>query len=217
MCVIINRKILHDKKDFTSMMSKTHLTVGLAVSLAIVQPDSLSDCLNAVIAGTVGGILPDNDILDNKNTLSAFSGQFFAGGVTILALILDKYYDLGLCRSVTENGRTAALGGILFGILWLRGVFSGHRTFTHSFAALFLYTLSLGWLCPPLTLPFCGAYASHLCLDFLNKKGLPLFYPFRKSFCLHLCYADGIINKLLLYVGILTSVFLLTLAILNSL
>ncbi len=199
------------------MMSKTHLAVGLAVSLAIVRPDSLSDCLTAGIAGCVGGILPDCDILDNKNSLSAFSGQFFAGGVTLLALICDKYLDLGLCRAVTENGGDAIFGGILFALLWLVGVFSGHRTFTHSLLAMLLYTFALGRLCPPLTLPFCGAYASHLLLDLLNKKGLPLFYPWKWGICFYLCYADGIVNKLLLSVGVLASVFLLTCGILRRL
>ncbi len=198
------------------MMSKTHLAVGLAVSLAIVSPDTVSECLTAVVAGCVGGILPDCDILDNKNSLSAYSGQFFAGGVALLALIFDNYFDLGLCRAVTENGYYALVGGILFVLLWLRGVFSGHRTFTHSLFAMVWYTFALSWLCPPLTIPFGGAYASHLLLDLPNKKGLPLFYPWKWGVCFRLCYADGIVNKLLLSAGILASVFLLTCGILKS-
>lgn len=197
------------------MMSKTHLAVGLAVSLAIVRPDSLSDFLTAGIAGCVGGILPDCDILDNKKSLSTYSGQFFVGGLTLLALIFDKYFNLGLCRAALENGRYAMFGGIFFAILWLVGVFSSHRTFTHSLLAMALYTFALHNLCPPLTFPFCGAYASHLLLDLLNRKGIPLFYPWKWGICFYLCYADGIVNKLLMYAGVLASVFLLTCGILK--
>lgn len=198
------------------MMGKTHFAVGLAVSLIIVQPDSFQECLTAVIGGTVGGVLADNDILDNDHRLDTFSVQFFAAAVTVIALVIDSVGGFGIWQSITENQSDATTGGIVFAALWLFGVLSKHRTFTHSLTALLFYTLAVGMIYPPLTAGFAAAYLSHLLLDLTNKKKLPLLYPLNFGICFKLFYADGLANKLFMSIGFAVSGVLLMLGILAS-
>ena len=54
------------EEEMFGMMSKTHFAVGLATSLAIIQPKTFNECAVAVIGGTVGGVLADNDIESKK-------------------------------------------------------------------------------------------------------------------------------------------------------
>ena len=198
------------------MMGKTHFAVGLAVSLAVVSPTALPDCLTAVIGGCVGGVLADCDILDNDHRLASFSVQFVAAGVTALILTLDGFLNLGMVGAMMERQKAATAGMIAFAVLWLLGVFSGHRTFTHSLPALLLYTFAVYVIHPPLTLGFAAGYLSHLLLDLLNRKNLPLMYPLKTGFSFKLFYADGIANRLFFFAGTIVSAYLLTQGILSG-
>lgn len=198
------------------MMGKTHFAVGLAASLAVVSPATLPDCLTAVIGGCVGGVLADNDILDNDHRLASFSVQFVAAGVTALALTLDGFLNLGIVGSMMERQTAATAGMIAFAVLWLLGVFSAHRTFTHSLPALLLYTFTVYVIHPPLTVGFAAAYLSHLLIDLLNRKNLPLMYPLKSGFCFKMFYADGLANRLFFFIGSVVSAYLLTKGILSG-
>jgi len=198
------------------MMGKTHFAVGLAASLAAVSPVTLPDCLTAVIGGCVGGVLADCDILDNDHKLASFSVQLVAAGVTALAFTLDGVLNLGIVQSMTQRRTMATAGMIAFAVLWLLGVFSGHRTFTHSVPAFLLYTFAVYVIHPPLTVGFAAGYLSHLLLDLTNRKNLPLLYPLKSGFCLKLFYADGFANRLFFFAGTVVSAYLLTKGILSG-
>jgi inner membrane protein len=188
------------------MMGKTHFTVGLATALAVLQPKTLSECLTAVIAGSLGGVTADNDTLLES---SALAGQITSLRTVLLVLLLDYLLGSGMCAYIMENEGTAASGLIAFLILWVIGYFSAHRTFTHSFLAMVLYSLSMGLIYPPLALGFMAAYLSHLFLDLLNKKKLPLLYPIKCGVSLNLCYANRAANAFFLYLGYIVSAVLL--------
>jgi inner membrane protein len=57
----------------------------------------------------------------------------------------------------------------------------GHRTITHSIAAL-ISVSSPGILGPSIVLPLFVGYGSHLILDMLTPSGVPLLYPSIKEF-----------------------------------
>ena len=60
----------------------------------------------------------------------------------------------------------------------------GHRTITHTLAALFLLTAIVAATTKEhYGTIFFLAYASHLVLDMLTIQGVPLFYPFAKNPC----------------------------------
>lgn len=62
----------------------------------------------------------------------------------------------------------------------------GHRTLFHSPVFYFILHCLLLLFLPSFFLPYTSAFtlgiASHLALDMLNKKGIPLFYPYPKRF-----------------------------------
>ncbi|MCD8181027.1 MAG: metal-dependent hydrolase [Firmicutes bacterium] len=68
----------------------------------------------------------------------------------------------------------------------------GHRTLFHSpllYAVIFLLTFKLN-LC--LALAFALGAVSHLLLDMLNQKGIPLLYPWKKTVHIASFSSDGI-------------------------
>ena len=198
------------------MMSKTHFAVGLATSLAIIQPKTFNECAVAVIGGTVGGVLADNDILDNDYQADALIGQLLALGSAVLALVLDFFLGFGICESIIAKPMLPIIGGICFVVLYIVGFCSDHRTFTHSFLAMILYTIAAALIYTPLAIALGAAYLSHLLLDILNKKKVPILYPLEFGICFKMCYANKTANKVFMYVGFAISGLLLIIGIVTS-
>ena len=192
------------------MMGRTHFAIGLATSLAVMQPKSVGECMAAVFAGALGGVTADNDTLNQSNSLK---GQLLALKTALGALLIDYFFKLGICESIMANPKKALVGLIAFLVLWFIGFFSDHRTFTHSFLAMILYSLAIGLIYEPFTLGFMVAYLSHLALDILNRKKMPLLYPLDLGICLKLCYSDGKVDTFLMYVGYITTAVFLTIGL----
>lgn len=195
------------------MMGRTHFAIGLATSLAVMQPKSIGECMTAIFAGALGGVTADNDTLNQSNSLSA---QLLALKTALGILLIDYFFKLGICESIMANQTTALIGLIAFLVLWFIGFFSDHRTFTHSFLAMILYSLAIGLIYEPFTLGFMVAYLSHLALDILNRKKMPLLYPLDFGVCLKLCYADSKFDNFLMYVGYIATAVLLTIGLVAS-
>lgn len=195
------------------MMSKTHYAVGLATSLAVIQPKTINECLIAVIAGTIGGVLADIDILDNDYQADALIGQLLAAGTTAFAIVLDYLFKLGICQAIASHPILSIIGGVGYGVLWVIGFFSDHRTFTHSLTALALFSFAVWLIYLPALLGFAVAYFSHLILDILNKKKVPILYPLEFGICLKVCYANKTANKFFMYLGFAVSGILLIICI----
>ena len=195
------------------MMGRTHFAIGLATSLAVMQPKSVGECMAAVFAGALGGVTADNDTLNQSNSLK---GQLLALKTALGALLIDYFFKLGICESIMANPKKALVGLIAFLVLWFIGFFSDHRTFTHSFLAMILYSLAIGLIYEPFTLGFMVAYLSHLALDILNRKKMPLLYPLDLGICLKLCYSDGKVDTFLMYVGYITTAVFLTIGLVSG-
>lgn len=144
------------------------------------------------------------------------TGQLLALGITAITLGLDFFGKIGICNAVIENPILAIIGIAAFIIVYIVGMSSNHRTFTHSFLALFLYTVAVYLIYKPFSVPLAVAYFSHLVLDVLNKKKIPLFYPLKFGICLKLCYANKKANKVLMYVGFCIAAVLLVVGALTS-
>lgn len=192
------------------MMSKTHFAMGLATSLAVVQPKTYDECLVAVIGGAMGGVLADCDILDNDYKSDALIGQLLAAGTTIISLLIDYFFRLGIVQSILDNKILSIIGFIIFCILYIVGVCSNHRTFTHSLMALVLFGIAVALINVPIAIGFIVSYVSHLILDVLNKKKVPVLYPLKWGVCLKLFYANKTANKVFMYIGFFMSALLLS-------
>ena len=192
-------------------MSKTHITVGIAASLAICVPMTADTVLTALAGGAVGGIICDIECRSTPKMRDALQGRIIAAGIVVLALIADWMLNAGVLSSImAQNKISLIVGTIILLAVCILGRASDHRTFTHSF--LFVLLIFVGVLCisPKLSMPVLAGSLSHLIIDTLNKKPVPWLYPIRKKgFCLKLCYASGVGNSILMWVGLAASISLL--------
>ena len=112
-----------------------------------------------------------------------------------------------MCQYVIDNW-SVRIWGSLIGILLLLifGLYSKHRTFTHSFLALALFSGLVYLFCRPAAIPFAIGYVSHLVADIFNFAGLRLFYPFKWRPCLEVCRSDKIVNSVLFWTSLVIDV-----------
>ena len=198
------------KKGCDFMMSTTHLMVGLGSALIATLPDEPKLCCIATIGGLLGGIIPDNDILDNDYTGDAILGQILAGSITAGILFFDKILEIGICNELFSRSLINLIFGlVLFIALYVLGYFQKHRKFTHSFFAMILYSFAIFCIYPPFAKPFMIGYLSHIIIDLFNKKKVQIFSPFKYGICFGLCYANKLGNKILMYCGLVVSGILL--------
>lgn len=199
------------------MMSKAHLAVGVGSALTIMLPTEAKLCCTAVIGGLLGGIVPDNDILDNDYTGDAIFGQVIAFGTTAGIMLLDKLLNIGLCNEIFSRNVINIIFGLLTFIgLYVFGFFQEHRKFTHSFLAMMIYSFAVLCIYPPFVKPFFIGYLSHILIDLLNKKKVQIFWPFKTGVCFGICYANKLGNKVLMWSGLLVSSMLLLYGIVCS-
>lgn len=192
------------------MMGKTHLTVGIAAALTALQPRTAAGCFAAVLGGAIGGVICDIDTLRNEGSNDSIAVQLSALAIGASVLAADWYLNTGILRYVLTLGENRLLyGALALFTLWVIGFFSNHRGFTHSIAAGALFSQAVWMLCPPVVMPFASAYASHIVLDLLNKKGVRLLYPMKGGVYCDLFYSDRTANDLLFSFGIIVSAFLI--------
>ena len=190
------------------MLGKTHLAIGMAAALALIRPDTPAECFTALISGAVGGVLADMDTIRTDRRKGATQVHTFAAVMTAALLMLDSVLDTGLCAEIAQqNFNTIVAGTILFALLWVFGLCSDHRSFSHSLCAVCLFTWAVNMICPQMSRAFLTAYASHLVLDLLNKRSLKLFYPLDNGICFGVFYSNRKANKIFLYAGCLISAF----------
>lgn len=186
------------------MMSKTHLAVGMATSMMLMQPKTKSEFVVSIIGGAVGGIMSDIDVkVDKRNqyaqkaSMDAVYGQIIAAMLTIVMIVCDFIIKGGLCDTILSNPKLPLVGVVLFIVLVILGKLSKHREKTHSILFLILFTLVTGLINISLGISLFFGYASHLIVDLFNKSPIRLFYPLKKGICFKLCYADRLCNELL--------------------
>ncbi len=193
------------------MMGKTHVTMGIAISMLSTAPSNVQSCMLAIIGGALGGVAADIDTVKNDYEHDALIGQFLGIGITSILLMTDYFLKIGICQSISGRNRFVVIGGmIVYLVLAGIGFTSEHRTFTHSLLSLILFTLAVYMISPSIAIPYSIGYLSHLLLDILNKKRVPVFYPKGKGFCLNLCYANKFGNKFLMWFGLVLSIILVS-------
>lgn len=192
------------------MMGKTHVFIGIASALALTTPDNLGGCLSAIVGGAVGGSISDIDVGSDKDGIGSLYAKLITTGIIPISLIIDYIIDGGIIDYVRNCNRTnLAIGVIMFIVLCFIGSKQDHRGFTHSLLALFLFSVSIGFFCKPILMPFVIGFASHILIDLLNKKPVKVFFPSKKGVCFKLCYANKTTDKILTLIGIVATVVLL--------
>lgn len=193
------------------MMSKTHITVGIAASLAVCRPATLEGIFASIIGGTAGGILCDIECRSTPQMRDALYGRFIALGICLSLMLSDMITNAGIWAGIkAQSTAIIVIGLVLLTTVCLAGRFSAHRTFTHSLLYCLLITLGFSLISHKFLMPVAVGCLSHLLIDTLNKKPVPWFYPIKKEgFCLKLCYAGKTANAVLMWTGLAASVGLL--------
>ena len=177
------------------MQGKTHAAAGILTAITLSSGWPLKEQTFIIPAAAVGALLPDIDLGDSNS--SCLLRSVTAALFYVTAGVYTQDYSGVILESTSV---LSVIGFIIFTLLCFYGKSTEHRTFTHSFVGMFLYTICMYMILPKTSLFFFAGYAGHLALDSLNKKKLNLFWPLRGSFYIGICKANGIVNKILLSV-----------------
>ena len=164
------------------MLGRTHFVLGMASALVITHPQTVPGVITAMTAGAVGGWIVDVDLKNRDIERSDDAERESVYDIIIDLLFifafiaLDFFIGKGMCKYVIDNWGVMVWGPLLgIIILLLVGLNTKHRTFTHSFLALALYSGLMYFFCRPAAIPFAIGYASHLVADLFNRLGLQLW------------------------------------------
>lgn len=195
-------------------MGNTHLYIGLAASLAVMQPQTPEEFLTAVIGGSVGSVVADSDQISpysfGKSMKKVIKNNKLSLSTAAALLITDYFSHFGIVETILTHKERSAVGCALLLTFVALCMCSRHRTFSHSMLGCLLGTTCVGLIYAPFALSFGIAYLLHILLDLTNKGKLTLFYPLKKGFCLGWCYADKAANTLLMWGGLVLALALLS-------
>ena len=205
------------------MTGGTHIAIGIASSLAILQPKTISQCLCAATGGMIGGMISDIDHPKKRASINYKDDPYgwqiytFWGIALTVLLALDFFEGNGVIEFCISNfSPSLVVGAVAFLGLCFYGTTTFHRTFTHSIAAGVLFTLSIWCFCRPLAIPFAIGFSSHLVIDYLNKRKCQYFWPLKGSFGLNKYPSDGKLNDFLFASGTIGTIYLFTYSFIQS-
>jgi membrane-bound metal-dependent hydrolase YbcI (DUF457 family) len=192
------------------MNGRTHRAAGLACSMtvaALAMPDTLT--LPGLALGSAAAVmastLPDCD-------------QYEHNVKAALRCIIEFIIFCVLAQLLTEKPTNWQYAVFII-VAIIAGAVTAHRSATHSVVALaafsWIFSVMIGDN-QELTIWFFVAYASHLVLDILNKRGEMLLWPFsRERFCMRLSKSEGNLGKLIFRVASIWYVVILGLILLG--
>ena len=197
------------------MTGSTHIAIGIASSLAILQPKTIPECLCALTGGMIGGMISDIDSPGKRKSIDysddPYGWQvytFVTIGIVII-LGIDYLSGDGAVDWVLKNFDLPLLvGAIAFLGLCFYGAHTNHRTFTHSILAGTLFTISLWCFCKPIAIPFGIGFTSHLFIDYFNQRKVQYLWPLPQKFGLNRFPSDGKLNEALEGLGTIASIYL---------
>lgn len=175
------------------MTGKTHCFTAVAAAITIMQPSKPTAILFGASLAFLGGLTPDVDLFQSQ--LGQKISKFIIGifSVVIILSLIKQYFDFDIFAyfSLDEILGSISQGVLLFLLLCSVGLNTKHRSFTHSILGGVLFTLCIYLAFPRYYMYFLVGFASHLVLDFFNKKGLQLFFPLEERVCIPICKATN--------------------------
>lgn len=186
------------------MLGKTHMAAGVATSLILFHPSNLPTLVLGTGVAAFGAVLSDIDVETSKSHKNADKIALAATVVVLLMVAVDFFFHVGIYNKLMSNSNLARIvvGGLLFIGVCAFGKEQPHRSFMHSILAWAILSLLMFIISPTLMPYFVVSFGSHLVLDLLNYKKVRLLYPMKGGFSLKLCYADGLVNNILLVIGV---------------
>ena len=216
------------------MLGKTHMVVGAATALAVLQPSTVSGCLCAAAGGVIGGWICDIDVRnysaggedgdgESEEELVAHSDERWQVFVFVLIIaaicfVADYFAGDGMCAYITSHlGIPMIVAVALFVIVCAYGIISAHRTVMHSILGGIVLSSCVNVLCAPLAPAFALGYASHVGLDLFNKRRLQLLWPLEVGIKFGVCGSNGVANRVIGVVGLIACLVLFPFFLVSSL
>ena len=190
------------------MQGKTHLVIGVALSLAVMRPSTMPALVGGAGIAALGSVISDIDAGQSgagHDATKVVASIVIAG---VLVLLADLYFHLGLYARFLRRGRETGfmLPLLLFILFAAVGMLTRHRSFMHSLPAMILFTACIWFMQRAMAPYFAIAYASHLLLDLTNRRGMRLFFPSRKLVSMKLFASNGWMDRILLMAGVIALV-----------
>lgn len=187
------------------MTGKTHVSVGLATSILLTQPNTLKELILCIGAASIGSVISDIDVKTSESHTEINRVLGFTTILIIIGTALEIYFHIGILKAFQNNSNLMRLllGSALFLGVCVFGKNQPHRSFMHSLLATILLTGAVYTLLPDAALYFAIAMLSHIAVDTLNYKKVSLFYLLKWRFCFRLCHASGIVNNIMFRISTL--------------
>lgn len=187
------------------MRGRTHFTVGTAAALLICPPVTVKELVMGAGLAAAGALVCDIDVGTSESHKRAdLIVNSCIIGIALLAVAqFLGYVSLDHLKEMMVSSKMfhTITGFVVLVLLAAFGKECPHRGFMHSFLACAAFSWCINRMIPSLSIYFLIGFISHLALDFLNKRGLQLLYPWDKRFCLNLCSADGFVDRFLDFAG----------------
>ena len=183
------------------MMSKTHLSVGIAAAL-VAAPATPEGLKYALIGGSIGSMICDID-RSGEGTVRDNRVGWLITAVLSAGIYLRETIFTGTgvsFRDLLSNPWQFICFGLLIG-LYLFAINGAHRGFSHSLLMFFCSFFFIFFISRRTSLFYGVAFLTHMILDVLNKRPVRILYPMKKGFCLYWFYCDGLANRILLLLG----------------
>lgn len=192
------------------MTGRTHLAIGTATALWVTKPSDIPSFLICIGVAAVGSVISDIDVKTSTSHRQLNWIMGCAAAIILVAFFAEYKWNIGLLKSFLESGNImrVVLSFLVFLAVCQFGKHRPHRSFMHSFLGCLILSQIIYFVFPKAAIYFAVAMLSHIALDMLNKKEVGLLYPMRGGFCLKLCSADGIMNRMLFRIGIVGSIFI---------
>lgn len=190
------------------MLGKTHMVVGITTSLAVMQPESVTEVVIGTAAAAIGGVISDIDVSTSVSHKEADKISLLTVISIVAVAVFNYVFRLDIYQRLLDNSSIARIGiGMLAFIgICVVGKEQPHRSFMHSILALILLSGAL-WVVFPVVVPyFAIAFLTHLVTDLFNFKDVRILYPIKKGICLHMFHAKGIANTVLCAIATIAAV-----------
>lgn len=190
------------------MLGKTHMAVGIGVTLAVTRPNTLPELVLASGIGALGAVISDIDVGTSKSHKEADKIVVLAAVIIMGIVALDYFFQLGIWDRIKGNRAIyqIVIAALIFIGICAYGKEQPHRSFMHSFLALGLLSVTMAVIFPSVVKYFVIGFLSHLGLDLFNYKRVRLFYPMEKGICFRMFHAHGMANDIAFVTGVIVAV-----------
>ena len=182
------------------------MVIGISAAVWLFAPKELPELMLGAAAAAAGSLISD---LDEEHSHAGRRGAKAAALCVIAAVLMifsDLFLKTGIYAGILSRLKeaTSAAAVLVFILLCAFGYFTEHRSFLHSIPGTAVLTFCVRAVEISAAPYFLAGMISHIALDLFNRKGIRLFYPFRKRFCLGWFKAGGATDRFLFRAGVVS-------------